>query len=129
MLCVFSLLALGLDYLATMLGAITGGLIGLFFVPFGLIVGPFVGAMGMEWAFGQASGEAAKAGLGAVIGIALGAVGKLVCSVIMTGFFVSPFIFGEHGVMEAEPGNMETLPEPASAVEAVPAKSLDVKQP
>ena len=100
-LAALGLVALGLDYLATligakklgatwkgMLGALLGLVAGLFvFPPIGLIVGPFVGAMGFEWAFGRRAPEAAKAGVGAVIGMALGVVGKLVCSVVMFALF------------------------------------------
>ena len=97
-LTAFGLLALGLDYLATLLGAKKLGatwrgmvgavVVGLFvFPPIGLVVGPFVGAMGFEWAFGRKAPEAAKAGVGAVIGMALGVVGKLVCSVVMVSLF------------------------------------------
>ena len=98
---IFGLLALGLDYLATLLGAkklgatwkgmvgaVLGVIVGVFvFPPIGLVVGPFVGAMGFEWAFGRKAPEAAKAGMGAVIGMALGVVGKLVCSVVMVSLF------------------------------------------
>jgi hypothetical protein len=45
--------------------------------------------MGFEWAFGRKAPEAAKAGVGAVIGMALGVVGKLVCSVVMVSLFAS----------------------------------------
>ena len=100
-LTAFGLLALGLDYLATLLGAkklgatwkgMVGALLGLVaglfvFPPIGLIVGPFIGAMGFEWAFGRRVPEAAKAGVGAVIGMALGVVGKLICSVVMFALF------------------------------------------
>ena len=61
-LMIFGLLALGLDYLATLLGAkklgatwkgmvgaVLGVIVGVFvFPPIGLVVGPFVGAMGFE---------------------------------------------------------------------------------
>jgi uncharacterized protein YqgC (DUF456 family) len=71
-----------------MVGALLGLVAGLFvFPPIGLIVGPFVGAMGFEWAFGRRAPEAAKAGVGAVIGMALGVVGKLICSVVMFALF------------------------------------------
>ena len=100
-LTIFGLLALGLDYLATLLGAkklgatwkgMVGALLGLVaglfvFPPIGLIVGPFIGAMGFEWAFGREARESAKAGVGAVLGLALGVVGKLVCSVVMFALF------------------------------------------
>ena len=77
----FGLLALGLDYLATligakklgatwkgMVGAVLGVIVGVFvFPPIGLVVGPFVGAMGFEWAFGREARESAKAGVGACL--------------------------------------------------------------
>ena len=100
-LAALGLLALGLDYLATLLGAkklgatwrgmvgaVLGVVVGVFvFPPIGLIVGPFVGAMGFEWAFGREARESAKAGVGAVLGLALGVVGKLICSVVMFALF------------------------------------------
>ena len=100
-LAAFGLLALGLDYLATligakklgatwkgMVGAVLGVIVGVFvFPPIGLIVGPFVGAMGFEWAFGREARESAKAGVGAVLGLALGVLGKLICSVVMMALF------------------------------------------
>ena len=100
-LAALGLVALGLDYLATligakklgatwkgMVGAVLGVIVGVFmFPPIGLIVGPFVGAMGFEWAFGREARESAKAGVGAVIGMALGVLGKLICSVVMFALF------------------------------------------
>ena len=100
-LAAFGLLALGLDYLATligakklgatwkgMVGAVLGVIVGVFvFPPIGLIVGPFIGAMGFEWAFGREARESAKAGVGAVLGLALGVLGKLICSVVMMALF------------------------------------------
>ena len=100
-LAAFGLLALGLDYLATligakklgatwkgMVGAVLGVIVGVFvFRPSGLVVGPFVGAMGFEWAFGREARESAKAGVGAVLGLALGVLGKLICSVVMMALF------------------------------------------
>ena len=100
-LAAFGLLALGLDYLATligakklgatwkgMVGAVLGVIVGVFvFPPIGLVVGPFVGAMGFEWAFGREARESAKAGVGAVLGLALGVLGKLICSVVMMALF------------------------------------------
>ena len=97
----FGMLALGLAYLATligakklgatwkgMVGAVLGVIVGVFvFPPIGLVVGPFVGAMGFEWAFGREARESAKAGVGAVLGLALGVLGKLICSVVMFALF------------------------------------------
>ena len=101
-LAALGLVALGLDYLATLIGAkklgatwkgMVGAVLGLFvglFIPpqpIGLIIGPFIGAMGFEWAFGREAQDSAKAGVGAVIGMALGVLGKLICSVVMFALF------------------------------------------
>ena len=101
-LAVLTAAVFGLDYLATLIGAkklgatwkgMLGSLLGLFvglFIPpqpIGLIIGPFVGAMGFEWAFGREAQDSAKAGAGAVIGMLLGAVGSMMCAVAMFGIF------------------------------------------
>ena len=92
------------DYVASLLGAKTlgaswrgvlGALVGIIggliiFPPLGLIIGPFVGAMGFEWAFGRETREAAKAGIGAALGVMLGMVGSAMCGVAMMGIFFSP---------------------------------------
>jgi hypothetical protein len=94
------LLALLMDSLASMygakklgaswrglVGAVGGAVVGLFFSLPGIILGPFMGATLLEMAGGRALAEAARAGLGAVIGILVGAVGKLACCVAMTTLF------------------------------------------
>ncbi len=93
-------LSLVMDYLAGMygakrlgatwrgvLGAVVGGLIGIFFAFPGIIVGPFVGALMFEMMGGREWKQAARAGLGAVIGLFVGALGKLACCVAMMGLF------------------------------------------
>ena len=91
-----------IDYIATLLGAKTlgatwrgmlGALVGLIlglimFPPFGLILGPFVGAVVFEWAFGREIREASKAGVGAVAGVILGMVGSAICGMAMLGVFL-----------------------------------------
>ena len=91
-----------IDYIATLLGAKTlgatwrgmlGALVGLIlgiimFPPFGLILGPFVGAIVFEWAFGREVREASKAGVGAVAGVILGIVGSAICGMAMLGIFL-----------------------------------------
>ena len=91
-----------IDYIATLLGAKTlgatwrgmlGALVGLIlgiimFPPFGLILGPFVGAIVFEWAFGREVREASKAGVGAVAGVILGMVGSAICGMAMLGIFL-----------------------------------------
>ena len=77
------LLSFLIDYVASLLGAkkfgaswrgVLGSLVGIIgglviFPPLGLIIGPFVGAMGFEWAFGRETRGAAKAGFGAALGM------------------------------------------------------------
>jgi hypothetical protein len=69
-------------------GAVVGGLIGLFFSIPGIILGPFIGATLFEMAGGQQFRPAAKAGFGAMAGLVVGAVGKLSLSAAMIGLFV-----------------------------------------
>jgi len=93
-------LSLVMDYLASMygakrlgstwrgvVGAVVGGLIGIFFAFPGIIVGPFLGALMFEMLGGREWKDAARAGLGAVIGLFVGALGKLACCVAMIGLF------------------------------------------
>ncbi len=133
-LTIFGLLALGLDYLATLLGAkklgatwkgmvgaVLGVIVGVFvFPPIGLIVGPFVGAMGFEWAFGREARESAKAGVGAVLGLALGVVGKLVCSVVMLALFA--FKAGQSA------STLPVVPTPPPIVEAPASETPEAAQ-
>jgi uncharacterized protein YqgC (DUF456 family) len=92
--------SLVMDYLASMygakrlgatwrgvLGAVVGGLVGVFFALPGIIVGPFLGALLFELMGGRDWKPAARAGLGAVIGLFVGAVGKLACCVAMMALF------------------------------------------
>jgi uncharacterized protein YqgC (DUF456 family) len=94
-----------LDYIAGMIGAqkmgatwrgitgaVVGGLLGLFFSIPGIILGPFVGAVALEMAGGREFKPAAKAGLGAVLGLAVGAVGKVAIGVAMVILFASNVI-------------------------------------
>lgn len=68
-------------------GAAIGGLVGLFFSLPGLILGPFLGAIVFEMVGGRRFGEASKAGLGAILGLAAGAAGKLVFCLVMVVLF------------------------------------------
>ena len=60
-----------------MVGAGVGTLVGIFFGLPGLLLGPFVGAMAAELIYRENLGLATKAGLGAWLGIALGAAAKV----------------------------------------------------
>lgn len=58
---------------AGMWGAVIGSFAGLFFMPIGLLLGPFLGAMVGELIVGRPVGEAARAGWGGLVGV-LGSV-------------------------------------------------------
>jgi len=95
-----TLLALLLDYLASMygakrmgatwkgiVGALLGATVGIFFNLPGIILGPFIGATLFEMLGGREWEQATRAGVGAVVGIFVGAVGKLACCVAMMALF------------------------------------------
>jgi len=100
-----TLLSLGIDLWATALGAkrvgasrkaiigaMLGTLGGLFFGPFGLLLGPFAGALAGELlhrrSFGaQHLGDAAKIGFATWMGILFGVVLKLGLAFAMLGLF------------------------------------------
>ena len=79
-----------LDYLTPMLGSkytggseygnrgsIAGTVLGLFFMPWGIIVGPFLGAVLGELLGGRDLPKALKAGLGTFFGVVLGVLLKM----------------------------------------------------
>ena len=74
-------------------GAIVGGLIGLFFGLVGILIGPFAGAMIFEMAGGREWREASRAGVGATLGLLAGALGKLACCVAMMILFAVNVIY------------------------------------
>ena len=105
-LVVLTLLSFAFDYLASMvgakklgatwrgiLGAVVGGLIGMFFSFPGIILGPFIGALLLEMTGGRKFKPAAQAGLGAVIGLLAGAIGKLAICIAMIGLFTANVIW------------------------------------
>lgn len=103
---ILAILALAADYAASLygakslgaskwgiLGAGIGGLVGLFLGPFGILLGPFVGAFSFEFAGGRAWRDSAKAGAGATIGLLVGAVGKVACGIGMTLLFAADVLW------------------------------------
>ena len=70
------------------LGAIIGGLIGLFFSLPGILLGPFLGAIVFELFGGRGWRQSSRAGVGATLGLLAGAVGKLACCAAMIALFV-----------------------------------------
>ncbi|MBP7827638.1 MAG: DUF456 family protein [Verrucomicrobia bacterium] len=99
-LVLLMLASLGLDFLATVVGArklgatwrgavgaVVGGMIGLFFGLPGIILGPFLGAVLLELLGRKEFKKALQAGTGAVLGLLLGAVGKFALCVMMILLF------------------------------------------
>jgi uncharacterized protein len=89
-----------MDYLASMVGArklgatwrgivgaFVGVIVGLFFSLPGLLLGPFAGAVLLEMLGGRKWKEAGRAGLGAVLGLLLGGVGKMACCIASMALF------------------------------------------
>jgi len=105
-LVVLTGLSLLLDFLASvigakkfgatwrgMVGAILGGIVGLFFTVPGIVLGPFVGALALEMTGGKEFKVALRAGTGAVIGLLLGVVAKFSICVMMIGLFATNTIY------------------------------------
>ena len=59
-------------------GCIAGSIIGIFFMPWGIILGPFLGAVIGELLGGNTIQRAIRAGLGALIGFMVGTLLKVI---------------------------------------------------
>lgn len=106
LLGVLTLLSFLVDFLATVFGAkrvgasrkalwgsLLGSVAGLFFMPIGLFVGPFVGALAGEYWHGQQLQQATRVGLGTWLGIILGTAAKLALALAMVGLFAAAWLF------------------------------------
>jgi uncharacterized protein YqgC (DUF456 family) len=69
-------------------GAVVGGLIGLFFGIPGILLGPFAGAVLGELSLRRSLDQASMAGIGTVVGMAVGVAGKLAIGIAMVGIFL-----------------------------------------
>jgi uncharacterized protein len=99
---VLAIVGLGLNYLGNllgartfgasrmgMLGAVVGLVLGLILMgPFGLIVGPLIGAVGFELMRGRELAIALRSGVGVLVGYVFGALAEVVIAVGMAAWFV-----------------------------------------
>ncbi len=105
-MAVLMVLSLALEYLASamgarklgatwrgVLGATLGGIVGFFFGLPGWILGPMLGALLFERLGGHSTQKAAKAGIGALLGIMAGALGKFVTAWIMVLIFMGAWLW------------------------------------
>ena len=100
--CLFAVIVVQiLDYITPILGSkysggtkwgnwgcVIGTIMGVFFLPLGIIIGPFIGAIVGELLGGRGLSQAMKAGLGSLVGFLLGTVVKL----LLCGYLVYLFI-------------------------------------
>ena len=79
------------------LGALAGGIAGMFFLPLGLIIGPLLGAVAGEMIFAKKSSQQATiSGIGSVVGTLAGMIIRLVIGVLMVvWFFLDVFLVGK----------------------------------
>jgi uncharacterized protein len=69
-------------------GSVIGMAIGIFFSPFGMLLGAFIGAVTVEWLVQKERGKALKAGWGVFIGSLAGMALKLGVSGMMAYYFI-----------------------------------------
>lgn len=76
------------------LGALVGGIAGIFFMPFGLIIGPLAGAVAFELSFAkQETREALRSGVGSVVGTVAGLGIKAAIGAAMIAWFLVDVFF------------------------------------
>ena len=74
------------------IGAIAGLMVGLFFAPFGIIIGPFAGAVAGELIAGHNINFAFRSGFGAFIGFLFGVAMKLTVCIALTYYYIKELI-------------------------------------
>jgi len=74
------------------IGAIIGLLVGLFFAPIGIIVGPFAGAVVGELITGRNTDAALRSGFGSFVGFFFGTIMKLTLCMVLTYYYVKELI-------------------------------------
>lgn len=76
-----------------LIGSVLGGLAGIPFGLFGLIAGPFVGAVAGEYLARRQLMDAARVGWGTFVGLAVGTLAKLALAVAMLAIFAVALIW------------------------------------
>ena len=93
----FAAAALGARHLGAspraMTGAALGTLMGLFFGPPGIVIGPFLGAVIGELTVNRDLQKAGKAGVAAWIGFAIGSAVKVGLAFLMVAIFLAALVF------------------------------------
>ena len=69
------------------IGAGIGAVVGIFFGIFGVLLGPFIGACVGELSTGRELREAGRAGVGATVGLVIGAAAKIAIAFSMLGIY------------------------------------------
>jgi uncharacterized protein YqgC (DUF456 family) len=100
-----ALLSLGIDFVATLLGAkkvgaspqalvgaTIGGIVGIFLGIPGLLLGPFIGAVAGEFHARRKLDQAGMVGLGTWLGLLIGAIAKIVVAFLMIGIFLAAYL-------------------------------------
>ncbi len=73
-------------------GSLVGTILGFFLMPWGILIGPFLGAVVGELMCGRTSGDALKSGIGSLLGFLFGTTIKfVVCGYFIWQFFVAVF--------------------------------------
>ena len=98
---IVAVVAIVLDYVVPALGAkkfncsrwgvfgcFAGTIVGIFFAPLGLILGPFLGAVAGELVAGKEASAALRGGFGALLGFIAGVLLKFVVCALFTWWFV-----------------------------------------
>ena len=74
-----------------MWGCTAGLIVGIFFTPWGIIAGPFLGAFIGELIASNQSGKALRAALGSFVGFLFSTLLKLVACILMAWYFIATF--------------------------------------
>ena len=98
---IVAVVAIVLDYVVPALGAkkfncskwgvfgcMVGTIVGIFFAPLGIILGPFLGAVAGELVAGKQASAALRGGFGALLGFVAGVLLKFVACALFTWWFV-----------------------------------------